>query len=269
MIEKTISGLKLLLFDSLAPYGDLMHAVTTRIGGVSPPPFHSLNLGTGTADSAENIEENYRRLARALGFNLSSVITSHQVHGDRIAHIDSIPDGRGQFPRAHAFDGYDAFITDKAGIVLMVRVADCVPVILYDPAAHIVALVHAGWRGTLASIVLKTAEAMMRTYGCRPQTIQAAIGPAIGPCCFSVQPDVAELFHSRFGLDCPYIHRASGSIRIDLAGLNRMQLLDAGLLPEHIELSGMCTACNLHLFFSHRGEQGKTGRFVLCAGLRA
>ncbi|MCX8043739.1 MAG: peptidoglycan editing factor PgeF [Desulfobacterota bacterium] len=268
MIEKTVSGLKLLLFENLAPYGGLTHAVTTRIGGVSPPPFHSLNLGTGTADAAENIEENYRRLAQALGFNLSSVVTSHQVHGDRIASINAIPNRQVQFPRAHALDGYDAFITDKKNIILMVRVADCVPIILYDPTNRVIALIHAGWRGTVASVALKTVEVMIRDYGCSPKTIRAGIGPSIGACCFSVRPDVAVLFHDRFGHNCPYIREASGTIYIDLAGLNWMQLQASGIRAEHIELSGICTACNLHLFFSHRGEQGKTGRFVLCAGLR-
>lgn len=269
MIEKTVDGLKLLFFEILVPYGDLMHAVTTRLGGVSPPPFHSLNLGIGTADDPEHIEKNYLRLSRALGFDLASVVTSHQVHGDRIAHITSMPHQHTPFPCAHTLDGYDAFITRSVNIVLMVRVADCVPIILFDPDRRVVALVHAGWRGTLSSVVRTTVQTMVRAYGCRLETIRAGIGPAIGVCCFSVTYDVGVLFHATFGRKCPYIHEASGSIHVDLAGLNRMQLSDAGLVPEHIEVSGTCTACNLHLFFSHRGEQGKTGRFVLCASLRA
>ena len=268
MLEQTFSGLKLLLFESLASCAELTHAVTTRIGGVSPAPFHSLNLGINTGDAEKNVGENYARLAAALGFDLQTVVTSHQVHGDRIALIESLPAGAKHFPRTHAHDGYDALLTGQPGITLMIRVADCVPVILYAPDRNVLALVHAGWRGTLAGIAGKAVCAMVRS-GCRPDRIRAGIGPAIGPCCFSAHKDVADRFRTGFGAAGSVIAGDANGARIDLPGCNRLQLLDAGLRPGNIEMSGMCTACNLHLFFSHRGEQGKTGRFVLCAGLRA
>jgi len=268
MLEKTITGLKLLQFENLVPYSELMHAVTTRSGGVSPPPFHSLNLGTGTSDTPENIAANYTLLAKALGFDLHTVVTAHQSHGDRIVMIDSLPHQTVPIPHAHALDGYDAFVTKHLGIVLMVRIADCVPVILYDPDQKVVALVHAGWRGTLAGIVRKTAAILIEECNCSTATIRAGIGPAIGPCCFSVQPDVAHLFRSKYG-DSGFVTTIAGGPHIDLPSINRRQLLSAGIMPEHIEVAGLCTACNLNLFFSHRGEKGKTGRFVLCAGLRA
>lgn len=268
MIENNVSGLKLLLFENIAPFAGLMHAVTTRIGGVSPPPYHSLNLGTGTGDAEANILTNYTLLGRALDFDLQTVVTSHQVHGSRIAVVEDVPCSAVRFPRAHALDGYDGLLTEQPGVVLMIRIADCVPIILYEPDRNMLALAHAGWRGTLASIAEKTVGEMLRR-GCRADRIYAGIGPAIGPCCFSVQSNTADRFRSSFGKGCPALHQAAAGARIDLPELNRLQLLRAGIPPDHIECAGLCTACSLHLFFSHRGEQGKTGRFVLCAGLRA
>lgn len=268
MIEQTVDKLKFLLFENLSPYTRVFHAVSTRIGGVSPPPFHSLNLGTNTEDVWQNVMQNYTLLSRALQFDLQSVVTSHQVHQADIARVDTVPQRSVPFPRAHALDGYDAFITARPGIVLMVRVADCVPVILYEPVKNVLALVHAGWKGTLAGIAEKTVTEMVRGWGCAAENIRAGIGPAIGPCCFTVQQDVKALFQERFPNAGGFIHEKPGNaVTIDLPEANRLQLVEAGCRDQHIELSGRCTACTLNLFFSHRGEKGKTGRFALLAGL--
>jgi YfiH family protein len=269
MLEQTIDTLKLLLFENLSPYTRLFHAVSTRIGGVSPQPFHSLNLGIGTDDTQRNVLQNYTLLSRALQFDLQSVVTSHQVHQADIARVYTVPRRSRPFPQAHALSGYDAFITAQPGIALMVRVADCVPVILYAPDRNVLALVHAGWRGTLAGITKKTVGNMVREWGCAAENIRAGIGPAIGPCCFSVQQDVGAQFHSQCANALSFMREKQGGIAIDLPEANRLQLLGAGCRHDHIELSGLCTACTLNLFFSHRGEKGKTGRFALIAGLRS
>jgi len=268
MHEQTINGIRFLRFDSLSSYTCLFHAMSTRTGGISPAPFHSMNLGSGTPDAPENIRKNYDLLAKSLGFDLQTVVTSHQVHGSSIARIETVPQRKAPFPAEHILDGYDAFITATPGIVLMVRVADCVPVILFDPAKKALALVHAGWKGTLAGIAGKTANALGKEYGCDPENIRAGIGPAIGPCCFMVREDVSRLFFGTFPDAGSYVRREREGARIDLHEANRLQLLEEGLRPEHIEISPLCTACNLDLFFSHRGEQGKTGRLGLLAGLR-
>jgi hypothetical protein len=257
-------------FKNLACFPELFHAVTTRAGGVSPEPFSSLNLGNNTGDSEAHVQTNYERLSRALGFDLQRVVSSHQVHGTEIAIINTAPARSRPFPAAHVLDGYDGFITAVPNIPLLIRVADCVPVILYETDRKALAVVHAGWKGTVGGIAAKAAGLMVQHCQCDIKKIMAGIGPSIGPCCYEVRQDVAESFrqtmpYSRFFLS----EEAEGIFSLDLQEANRLQLLVAGLAPEHIELSWLCTGCNSNLFFSHRGEKGKTGRFALVAGLRS
>ncbi len=256
-------------FKNLSGFPELFHAVTTRSGGVSPEPFSSLNLGGNTGDSAVNVQENYGRLSRVMGFDLQTVVSSHQVHGTEIALITDAPARSKPFPAAHVLDGYDGFITAVPNIPLLVRVADCVPVILYEPDRHALAVVHAGWKGTAGGIAAKAAGLMVQNYQCDIKKIRAGIGPSIGPCCYEVRKDVAECFQKAAGNKRFLMPEAADTIfSLDLQEANRQQLIESGLAPGHIELSWLCTACNLNLFFSHRGEKGKTGRFALIAGLR-
>ena len=266
----TIHDLEFAQFKNLACFPELFHGVTTRAGGVSPEPFSSLNLGNNTGDSADNVHANYERLSRALGFDLKTVVSSHQVHGTEIAVINKAPAQSMPFPAAHALDGYDGFVTTSPNITLLVRVADCVPVILYEPHRKALAVVHAGWKGSVGGIAAKAAGLMVQGCQCNIKKIMAGIGPSIGPCCYEVRQDVAESFrqtmpYSRFILS----ENAEDIFSLDLQEANRLQLIEAGLAPEHIELSWLCTGCNSNLFFSHRGEKGKTGRFALVAGLRS
>lgn len=263
------NSLEFAQFKSLSAYPELYHAVTTRKGGASAAPFAGLNLGTQVGDSDEAIQANYASLSRALDVDLQQVITSHQVHGAEIACVNALPPRSVPFPFGHALVGYDGFITATPGIPLMIRVADCVPVILYDPDKKTVGVIHAGWRGTAAGIVKKAAGLMVEKYGCQGSSLLAGIGPSIGPCCYEVGSDVAESFRRALP-DCRRVLMLEGEQRyaLDLQEANRKELIEAGLAPGHIEMSWLCTACNLDLFFSHRGEQGKTGRFALIAGLR-
>jgi polyphenol oxidase len=263
------NNLKLARFKNLTGYPELFHCVTTRAGGESAVPFAGLNLGAHAGDSEGAVLANYEALSRALDFDLQKVITSHQVHGSEIACVAELPQRMNPFPFGHALEGYDGFITALPGISLMVRVADCVPVILYAPEKKTVSVVHAGWRGTAAGIVKKAAGLMVAQYGCDVSSIVAGIGPAIGPCCYEVKGEVAESFRPLPGSSRFLFQEAPDIFTLDLQEANRQQLIGAGLPPEHIEMSWLCTACNLDLFFSHRGEQGKTGRFALVAGLRA
>ncbi len=256
-------------FKNLICFPELFHGVTTRAGGVSPEPFRSLNLGNTTGDNEANVGKNYERLSRALGFDLQTVVSSHQVHGTEIAVIKKAPARSMPFPAAHALDGYDGFITAVPNIPLLVRVADCVPVILYEPDSKALAVVHAGWKGTAGGIAAKAAGLMVHHYQCDMKKIRAGIGPSIGPCCYEVRQDVAACFRKTIGNKRFLMPEETENIfSLDLPEVNRLQLIESGLAPEHIELSWHCTACNSNLFFSHRGEKGKTGRFALVAGLR-
>jgi polyphenol oxidase len=262
------NNLEFAQFKNLSGFPELFHAVTTRTGGISPEPFSSLNLGGNTGDSEANVDDNYGRLFRALDFDLQSVVSSHQVHGTEIAIITTPPARTTPFPEAHVLDGYDGFITNLQNIPLLVRVADCVPGILYEPDSKALAVVHAGWKGTVGGIAAKAAGLMVQLYQCDITNIRAGIGPSIGPCCYAVQQNVAACFQKSTGNRRFLLPEAENTFSLDLQEANRLQLIKVGLRPENIELSWLCTACNLNLFFSHRGEKGKTGRFALIAGLR-
>jgi len=202
---------------------------STRLGGVSEPPFDSLNLGLLTDDAEENVIENRRRLAAALGFEPEQVVYARQVHGtDLIEHPSEVREA-------------DGHVVREPGLAPLVFVADCLPVALAGPRG--VAMVHAGWRGLAGGIIAAGAEAVEAT--------SAAIGPGIGPCCYEVGPEVLEAF-SDLGDGV-----AEGRM-LDLSEVARQQLARAGV--EQVESAGLCTSCEEGLFFSHRRDEGRTGR---------
>jgi YfiH family protein len=179
----------------------------------------------------------------------------------------------------------DALITCEPGIALALSFADCAPILLYDPVKHVLALVHGGWRGTARGVVMASVEAMIRYSGCRPDNIYAGIGPAIGSCCYEITESIYQLFTGQLQFDeaptrqayrkrvresvvCTRLRLAEREgLYLDLSSTNRNQLLMCDLLPEHIEVAGICTGCNTDRFFSHRKEQGKTGRFPVIVAL--
>jgi YfiH family protein len=265
----TIDGIKLLFFENLSSHNSLFHAVSTRIGGVSREPFESFNLGLNTEDTYENILSNHMALSKALRFDLQTLTSSHQVHGNNIISVEKKPDKRTPFTLEHTFNGFDSLVTDQPGITLMVRVADCIPIIFFDTVKKVLAVVHAGWKGTLGEIAAKTVKEMVNRYSSRACDIKAGIGPSIGPCCYYVQKYVADLYYNKFSDAEIFIKKEKNGFFIDLWEANRLQLIMQGCREENIEISALCTSCNSHLFFSNRREQGKTGRFGLLAGLRA
>jgi YfiH family protein len=204
-------------------------AFSTRVGGVSEPPFDRLNLGLLTDDGEENVIENRRRLAAALGFDPDRIVFSRQVHGtDLIEHPSELREG-------------DGHVVREPGTAALVFVADCLPVAL--AGARGVAMVHAGWRGLAGGILAAGAEAVGAT--------SAAIGPGIGPCCYEVGEEVLDAF-SALG------EEVAGGRMLDLPEVARRQLALAGV--ERVESAGLCTSCEPELFFSHRRDSGRTGR---------
>ena len=167
------------------------------------------------------------------------------------------------------YEGFDSIITDQNGLTIMIRVADCVPVILYDPASKIIAVVHAGWKGTLSEITIKTIHQMKKQFGCSPASIKAGIGPSIGKCCFSVSNEVAEKFTGQLERSEYFVNQNNNSSYVDLKKANMVQMIIAGLKEENIETSEICTSCSSDVFFSHRREKGRAGRFALLAGLHS
>lgn len=217
------------------------HGFTTREGGASPEPWASLNLGGAVGDDPARVAENWRRLEAATGLAFARV---RQVHGARV--VDA---ARGGPPADEA----DAVISASAGLAACVSVADCVPILLADPETGRVAAVHAGWRGTIARI----AAAAVERLGAPPARVLAAIGPAIGPCCYEVSADLADRFAAELGGD---VVCRGPTPRLDLHAANAAVLRAAGVLPERTETLGRCTSCDAGRFFSHRRDAGRTGR---------
>ena len=256
------------LFDSCAAMekAGFPNGFSTRVGGVSPPPWDSLNLGASYGDQPERVAENFRRFCGAVGTDADALVKNHQVHGDLVRPVtraDVLPS-----PGAPGTVEADGLITRTPGLCLTVFSSDCIPVLLCDPRKKVAAAVHAGWRGCAAGIVEKTVREMVRLLGARPERILAAVGPCIGKCCFETDGDVPEAMRaSALGPEAePYLERRGPKYHVDLAGLNRQWLLHAGVAPEHIDICGLCTACRPDLFWSHRkmGEARGAQVAVIC-----
>jgi YfiH family protein len=257
--------IRLLCLPGLQTLDGLQHAITERGGGISRPPFTSLNLGLHVGDQPADVIQNRRRLAAALDARLEDFCFAEQCHGHRIAIVGEADRGRGALDSATALPATDALITDRLGLWLAVLVADCVPVILADPVRGVVGLVHAGWRGTVDGIAARTVAMMNEAFGCRPADIHAVIGPSIGPDDFEVGPEVVREFRMAFPQErWPELIRPGAGDRsfVDLWRANALQLEAAGLNPDHIERAMISTASTTERFFSHRAEGGHTGRFA-------
>lgn len=251
----------LLNFRNLEKVPDLVHFITTRAGGVSLPPYASLNLGLHTADNPDHVLDNRSILARVTGIAKEKFLYASQVHSGDVKIIDRLSLQNGilsQNPRT------DATITSIPGICLMVMVADCVPVILFDPSKRVSAVIHAGWRGTVKHITSNSIRTMVDHFACNPADIIAGIGPSIGPCCYEVGEDVRSFVEESFGTSDGYLipGKHTSKPHFDLWYANHKQLTDCGVKPENIETSEICTLCNSETFFSSRASGGVTGRFA-------
>ncbi len=255
----------------LTEYPWLIHGFSTRLGGVSQPPHASLNISFSRPDDPHAVLENRRRLAAALGFQLHDVVVAAQVHGTTVTSVLPEHRGRGAFSADTVLPPSDALITDQPGLVLWGSFADCTPVLFVDPVRHVVGLAHAGWQGTVGDIVGATVAALQDNFACQPAELLAVIGPAIGPCCYEVGEPVISQVCERFPAQADdLLLRAPGRERphLDLWRANALLLERAGLHPERIITMQVCTACQVERFFSHRREQGATGRFAAVIGIR-
>jgi YfiH family protein len=240
------------------------HCFTTRLGGVSRGSLSSLNIGIHRGDLWENVLKNYEILGNALGFDSKNLVLSHQTHTDIVLRVGKEQAGAGLF--APELPECDGLITNEPGIALAVFTADCTPILLHDPVTGAVGAVHAGWRGTAASIAAKAVEAMAREFGCRPENIRAAIGPNIGACCFQTDADVPDAMLEAFGEEAKaFITPKAEKYYVNLKEINALVLRRAGV--RHIDISTECTVCQCHRFWSHRvtkGDRGSQGAIIVC-----
>ena len=263
MLRRTSNGLVTYHFQRLTAEG-LVHAIFTRLGGASREPFATLNVSSSVGDDQAAVTHNLARVYASLDLTPDRVATAHQVHSNRVAVVTA-QDGGQLVPAT------DALVTDTPGLALLLRFADCQPIILYDPARYALGLVHAGWRGLAQGIARRAVEAMQETFGTNPSDLLAGLGPAIGPCCYTVGDDVA----SALGYALPdwrkvmTLDPSGKGWRLDLPAANAQQLDAAGVPARQMEQAGLCTGCHNDEFFSHRADNGQTGRFAVVAYLPA
>ncbi len=303
MIEQQSEHACFLQFNQFLQSSEIAHGVFTRLGGFSSSPYAGLNASYSTGDSFDNVVRNRLAVLQALDIANYPCATLWQVHGAEVAVLateqEVWDDWRSDWAhRSYRLDEQelvwttkarrqaDAIITRQAGAALALTFADCCPLLFYDPVQHVIGMAHGGWRGSARGVALATVEAMVARYDCQPRTILAAVAPSIGACCYEVSEQVQHLFTGQLQFDeMPTLARyresvrasavfstrrlpERSSLRLDIGATNRNQLLMAGLLPEHIETADICTGCRTDIFFSHRVEKGKTGRFPVILALK-
>lgn len=255
---------RMLGYGLLSTYPGIFHFVTTRQGGYSSESYASFNCSPYSGDDMHRVEENQALLCSSFPQSYQGLVIPFQTHGTEIRLIDSVYADASEKGRIQLLNGVDALITASPGYCLCVSTADCIPVLLYDTRNHVVAAVHAGWRGTVNGIVSKTLEMMGNTFHTAGKDVIACIGPGISLQNFEVGNEVYEAFYQA-GFDMPGIslkHPITTKWHLDLCKANRLQLLHAGLLPTNIEVSDICTYQNHRQFFSARRLGIRSGRIL-------
>lgn len=266
MNKNTKRGLVWLTADNLSDAG-AVHAFTTRYGGISEGYFASLNLSYSRGDDPNRVTENFRILARAVGYSFDRLAVGKQVHGDVVRVVGDTDCGMlsghpGVCPLQTNFE-CDAMITDIPDLPLMVFTADCVPILLFDPVRRVAGAVHAGWRGTALGIVAKTVQKMVEVYSCKVSDIVSAVGPCIDNCCFMTDRDVPDAITAALPGAEQFIAQNGRKYSVDLKQINKLWLGTAGVTD--ISVAEECTACDTDMFWSHRAlgeDRGSMGAVI-------
>ena len=247
----------------------IVHAISTRFGGVTRAPFDTMDLALHTGDDAALVWKNRQLFCAALGLQAERICTPQQVHGEHILRVTEQDAGRGSRSYEDAIADTDALITDVPELPLLLCFADCTPLLFFDPVHRAVGAAHGGWKGTVQKIAQKTVLRMQQEFGTKPEECLVGIGPAIGPCCYEVGEDVVSRFSKAFpGQEQKLFHRQGQSVHLSLWEANRLQLTEIGVKIEHIDAADVCTACNSRLFFSYRADNGRTGRIAAIIALK-
>lgn len=252
MIRRANKTTGLVWYEFPNTHAGFSHALLTRLGGVSHGAFSALNLGSTVNDSADAVEENHRLVYTNFSLDAARVVSPHQVHQCHVARV-GLQDGGTVVPAT------DALITNTPGVVLLLRFADCVPVLFYDPIHHAAGLAHAGWRGVSVEVCRACIEAMRREFGSQPQDLWAGIGPAICKQHYAVNFDVVNAIQATLTPSTHFAEMRAGQWYVDLPGAVDAQLRGLGM--QQVTHSALCTAGDTQEWYSHRAESGVTGRF--------
>lgn len=259
MITQKTAGLKYFQFETLL-FNELTQAIFSRLGGVSPTPWKSLNLGGTVGDDPDRVQKNKEKLLGAIGYSSRQLSQVHQVHSAKVVVVTETDNNKSELTQA------DAMITNIPGILLLMRFADCVPILFYDPVKKAAGIAHAGWQGTVKEVAFATVNEMEKQFGTNPSDLIAGIGPSIGPDHYQVGIDVIDAVKNTYGDNWEQILTPGPDVKFNLWKANEISMRKAGVID--IETAGICTDCSVEEWFSHRGENGKTGRFAAVIGLK-
>ena len=262
--EKAVDGVPFLSYPMLEETGIVHHGFSTKLGGVSKGCWATMNISTTRGDDPEDVEENQRRIARAIGVKPEDMTFTNQTHTTNVAVVRAEDKGR-------RFMETDGMITNVPGICLVTFYADCVPLYFVDPVKKAIGLSHSGWRGTVGKIGKVTVELMQKTYGSDPKDILAAIGPSICQDCYEVSEDVIVKFQKSFEEKYwpeLFYQKENGKYQLNLWKANELVFEEAGILKKHIAVTNVCTHCNPDILFSHRTTVNKRGNLSAFLALK-
>lgn len=255
------NGVPYFVFQNLEDTNLVRHGFSTRMGGVSAGHLSSMNLSFTRGDNPENVRENFRRMAEAVGFDAESLVLSDQTHTTNVRRVTADDRGKG-FDRPRDYTDVDGMVTDVPGLTLATFYADCVPLFFVDPVHRAIGLSHSGWKGTVGRMGAATLRKMSEEFGTDAADVQAAIAPSICQDCYEVSADVADRFAAEFAdaADERLLYKKeNGKYQLNLWRANEIVLLEAGIRPQNLVVTNICTCCNPELLFSHRASHGMRG----------
>lgn len=259
--QRQAGELEYLVFPKLEETGVVKHLFTTRTGGVSSGIYATMNLSFSRGDDPLNVMENYRRIGEVLETDPEHMVASRQTHTTNIHAVTEKDCGNG-IGRVSSYEDIDGLVTDVPGIALVTYYADCVPLYFVDPVHRAIGLAHSGWRGTVAGMAACMVLYMQEHFHSRPEELVTAIGPSICADCYEIGEDVAKQFRGHFPEKVLQKGKTPGKYQLDLWQANRSILLNAGVLPEHIAVTDVCTCHNPEYLFSHRASHGQRGNLA-------
>jgi len=256
-------------FPSFEKTGILRHAFSTRLGGVSTGMYSTMNLSFSNGDNLSSVKENFMRICNTIGVDFRKCVVSKQTHTVNLRVVDESDVGKG-VTRDRDYDDVDGLVTNIPGVVLVTQFADCVPLLFCDPINKVIAASHAGWRGTVGKIGALTVQKMHDVFGSNPQDIIVGIAPSIMQCCFEVDEPVYKEFCNLGTVNTEDIceHKDNNKYNIDLQKTNKIILENAGIKPENITVTDLCTKCHADIFHSHRATGGKRGNLAAFISLK-
>lgn len=272
MRENQAGEVVYLTFPILEEIDWISHLFSTRMGGVSEGIYRSMNLSYTRGDEKESVDENYRRIAAALGCSVEDMVCSDQTHTTNLRIVGKADGGKG-ITRKKDYANVDGLLTNEPGVYLATFFADCVPLYFVDTKRRAIALAHSGWRGTVARMGQCVVEKMREAYGTDPADLLAAVGPSICQECYEVSEDVADAFLAEFAKPGQereiLLSKGGGKYQLDLWRANEIVLTEAGVPSKNIQVTDLCTCHNDRYLFSHRASRGQRGNLGAFLGMSA